>query len=317
MNILVVGGAGYIGSAAVKALLEANHEVTVLDNLDKGIRSLVDPQAKFIEGSLLNEKPLNNLFSENRFEAVMHFASLKAAGESMTHPEKYSENITSMINLLNAMSAHKVKKIIFSSSAAVYGTPQSLPLTEESPLNPENYYGFTKLVAEQLLDWYEKLKGIQYISLRYFNVAGDAGLNYIDPEANNIFPIIGEVLQGKRPALKIFGKDYETRDGTPVRDYIHVIDLVDAHLKALKLESSEIINLGSAQGYTVLELIKAFESVSKKTIPQEIAPRRSGDPAELYASNDKAKSLLGWEPKHDLNDMVESTIKAYEPSPQE
>ena len=218
MNILVVGGAGYIGSAAVKALLEANHEVTVLDNLDKGIRSLVDPQAKFIEGSLLNEKPLNNLFSENRFEAVMHFASLKAAGESMTHPEKYSENITSMINLLNAMSAHKVKKIIFSSSAAVYGTPQSLPLTEESPLNPENYYGFTKLVAEQLLDWYEKLKGIQYISLRYFNVAGDAGLNYIDPEANNIFPIIGEVLQGKRPALKIFGKDYETRDGTPVRD---------------------------------------------------------------------------------------------------
>jgi UDP-glucose 4-epimerase len=270
MNILVVGGAGYIGSAAVKSLIEGSHKVVVLDNLDKGLHELVDPKATFIEGSVLNTPLLEKVFSENQFDAVMHFASLKAAGESMTCPEKYSENITSMINLLNAMSKHNVKRIIFSSSAAVYGTPQSLPLTEKSPTNPENYYGFTKLLGEQLLEWYHQLKGINYVAFRYFNVAGDAGLNYKDPQASNIFPIIAEAISGKREVLKIFGNTYETKDGTCIRDYVHVLDIVDAHMKALNLETSEIINLGSAEGYTVLELIKAFEEASGKEIPQKL-----------------------------------------------
>ncbi|MBT3297558.1 UDP-glucose 4-epimerase GalE [archaeon] len=291
MNILVTGGAGYIGSAAVKKIIQEGHEVIVIDNLSKGKKELVDDKAKFYEGDLINLEFLKNVFSKHKFDAIMHFAGYKAAGESMINLEKYSQNITSMINLLDNMVQFNVKKIIFSSSAAVYGEPQYTPIDESHPLNPINYYGFTKLECERIIDWYSKQKGIVGICLRYFNVMGDAGLNYRDPDAQNIEPIIYEVLSGKREKLLIFGNDYETPDGTCVRDYIDIKDLVHAHTLALNLNSSDIINLGTGKGTSVLEFVKKYN------IPYEFSSKREGDPATLTASSKKAKRLLGWIPK--------------------
>ncbi len=232
MTILVTGGAGYIGSVAVKKLIERGFNVLVIDNLSKGKRELVDKEADFLKGDILDKSFLEEVFSKSKIEKIIHFAALKSAGESMNSPETYSQNIIGTINILNKMVEHKVKDIIFSSSAAVYGEPKREIIEEDHSTNPINFYGFTKLESERIIDWYAKLKDISYISLRYFNVAGDGGLNYIDPNAENIFPIIGEVISQKREKLQVFGNDYKTKDGSCIRDYIHVEDIVDAHMGA-------------------------------------------------------------------------------------
>ena len=308
MTILVTGGAGYIGSVAVKKLIERGFNVLVIDNLSKGKRELVDKEADFLKGDILDKSFLEEVFSKSKIEKIIHFAALKSAGESMNSPETYSQNIIGTINILNKMVEHKVKDIIFSSSAAVYGEPKREIIEEDHSTNPINFYGFTKLESERIIDWYAKLKDISYISLRYFNVAGDGGLNYIDPNAENIFPIIGEVISQKREKLQVFGNDYKTKDGSCIRDYIHVEDIVDAHIRALDLKGDHIINLGTSKGVSVLELINAFKEVSGKDIPYKITKRREGDPAILVASNKKAKELLSWEPKKEIKEMIESTI---------
>jgi UDP-glucose 4-epimerase len=309
-TILVTGGAGYIGSAAVKALISKGYNVIVVDNLTKGKKELVDKKATFYEIDLTNKEKLSTVFNE-KIDYVMHFASYKAVGESMKNPEKYSDNITGTINLLDLMVEHNIKKIIYSSSAAVYGIPIKVPINEDHPTDTINYYGYTKLTSEKIIDWYSTIHGINYISLRYFNIAGDFELNYIDPEAQNIFPIIMEVIFKKRDKLTIFGDDYDTRDGTCVRDYIDIHDLIDAHILALNINENQIINLGTSNGTSVKELVSAIIEVTGKDFPYEIGEKREGDPATLVASNKKAKEILNWEPKKDIKDMIKTTFDAY------
>ncbi len=309
VNVLVIGGAGYIGSVVSNKLV-GDHDVSVIDNLSKGVKSLLPGEVSFYEGDILDVEFLRKVFSKKNFDVVMHFAALKDAGESMRDLAKYSQNIIGTINILNVMVEFGVKKIVFSSSAAVYGEPGQKVISEDHLVNPVNFYGFTKLESERLIKWYHKQKGIDFVVLRYFNVAGDS-LGYIDPFASNIFPIICEVLSGKRKSLEVFGDDYDTRDGTCIRDYIHVSDLADAHIKALSVKDSCVVNLGSSKGYSVLELIKVFEKVSGKKISFEVVGRRHGDPASLIASNKKAEKVLGWVPVHDLESMAGSTWDAY------
>ncbi len=312
MKVLVTGGAGYIGSAVVRMLIEEGHEVTVIDNLSKGQQKLVDKKAVFIHCDLTDARLMERVFSVNPFDAVMHFSSYKAAGESMTNPVKYSDNIVGMINLLNCMVRSRIGKLIFSSSAAVYGEPVYTPIDEQHTLIPLNYYGFTKLACENIIDWYSRLRGITGICLRYFNVAGDCGLHYVDDDAQNVFPILMEVLKGRRDKFIVFGRDYDTPDGTCIRDYVDINDLARAHVLALQLGQSEKINLGTGIGISVMELLDMFSDVAGKRIGHEIGSRREGDPAKMTASFQKAKSLLGWEPKKDVKEMVKSTISAYE-----
>lgn len=307
-KILVTGGAGYIGSACVKDLCRQNFQVMVIDNLFKGRRELVEEKADFEKLDLLDRNKLFEYFEGKKIDAVIHFAAHKDAGASMKNAIQYSENLRMMINLLDAMAISKVYKIIFSSSAAIYGDPQNSPIDEAHTTEPINYYGFTKLACEGFLEWYRKIYGIDYVSLRYFNVAGDHGLNYLDPNAKNLFPIIRDVISGKSKELKIFGNDYETRDGTCVRDYIHLSDLVDAHLKALEFNGSGSFNLGTESGQTVLEVVAEFEKQIGKEISKKMVGRRKGDPAELIASSKKAEKELGWKSKRGLKEMVQSTL---------
>jgi UDP-glucose 4-epimerase len=309
MKILVTGGAGYIGSACVKDLCKKGHQVTVIDNLFKGKRELVDPKARFEKMDLLDRKKLLDFLGQEKFDSVIHFAAHKDAGASMQDAIQYSENIRMILNILDGMAENKIPQIVFSSSAAVYGDPEYLPMDEKHPVKPVNYYGETKLISEKLMDWYAQIYGIKYVALRYFNVAGDHGLNYIDPNAKNLFPIIQEVLDGKREKLEIYGDDYETRDGTGVRDYIHLSDLVEAHIKSLNLKSSEIINLGTGKGQSVLEVVTEFEKQSGREVKKVFQARCQGDPAEIFASSKKAKNVLGWHAKKGLKEMVESTLR--------
>ncbi len=310
-TILVTGGAGYIGSACVKALIDGGYSVIVVDNLSKGLKSLVDNNAKFYEADLTDKTGLGKVFG-NRIDAVIHIAAYKAVAESMKNPEKYSDNIRGTLNLLDMMAKHGVKKLIYSSTAAVYGMPESDLINESHPTCPINYYGFTKLASEQLIGWYSVLHGIEYVSLRYFNVAGDYGLGYLDPEPLNVLPIIMEVIKRKRDRFMIFGNDYETRDGTCIRDYIDVSDLIMAHLLALDISGNHIINLGTSTGVSVKELVDAAVEVTGKELPYEYGPKREGDPAVLVASNEKAMQVLGWKPEKDIRDMIRSTFRAYE-----
>lgn len=309
-RILVTGGAGYIGSAAVKVLIEKGYEVVVVDNLSKGLRRLVHKKAKFYKIDLANKKALEMVFS-NKIDAVIHFAAYKAVGESMTNAAKYSDNITGTINLLDLMVKYKVKRMIFSSSAAIYGIPRVKVVTELESPRPVNYYGFTKLECEKIIRWYSRIHGINYVILRYFNVAGDGGLNYVDPCAENIFPIIMEIITGKRKKLTIFGDNYPTRDGTCVRDYIDVSDLVEAHILALEKGHNQTINLGTSKGVTVKELVKAATKVTGHKIVFVIGGRREGDPPALIASNSRAKKVLRWKPIKSVKDMIKSTYDAY------
>jgi UDP-glucose 4-epimerase len=310
MQILVTGGAGYIGSVAVKQLLNKGYSVIVVDNLSKGLKELVDEKAKFYEVDLTDKENLEEIFLENQINAIMHFAGYKAVGESMTNPTKYSDNITGTINLLDLMVKYKIPKIIYSSSAAVYGESKEEIVTEESKTNPSSYYGLTKLICEDLIKWYSKLHNLNYILLRYFNVAGDGGLKYIDPEAQNVIPIIMEAVVGKRDKFIISGNDYDTPDGTGIRDYIDINDLIDAHILALDLDQNEIINLGTNKGVSVKELVDSTIQIAGN-FNYEFGERRPGDCATLIASNEKAKNLLNWQPQKTIQEMIKSTYEAY------
>lgn len=316
MKILVTGGAGYIGSATVARLCDLGHTVSVFDNLDKGLRNLVDSRAQFVEVSTLDLKALstalmNDVRDTGKVDAIIHFAARKDAGESMIRPELYTENITGLANVLECAHGAGIKKIVFSSSAAVYGDVSDGVIDETAPCAPTNYYGYTKLAGEHMLSWYSKLGYIDYVALRYFNVAGDAGLHYVDPNAKNIFNIVGDVLTGKREVFSVYGDDYSTPDGTGVRDYVHVSDLVEGHIQALAVEGSHVINLGTSNGYSVKEIVSEFERVTGREIPKKVVARRQGDVAKLIASNKKAQEILGWSAKQTLADMVESTVAAY------
>lgn len=305
MKILVIGGAGYIGSHVARTLLDNRHQVTVFDNLSSGTKENLFPEAEFCRGDILNPDELSKVM-ENGFDGIVHLAAFKAAGESMVHPEKYSiNNITGTINILNALCGAKIPLFLFSGSAAIYGNPQYLPIDEDHPTEPENYYGFTKLEIERFLFWYGKLKGIRYAVLRYFNAAGydpEGRVTGLEKNPANLLPVILEVAAGKRKLLQVFGNDYPTKDGTGIRDYIHVTDLAEAHLLALEYIQSKgtdlTVNLGSEEGYSVLEMLETAREITGKPIPAEISPRREGDPAKLVASAGRAKQTLGWEAKY-------------------
>lgn len=319
MNVLVIGGAGYIGSHVVKELNKQGHKVTVFDNLSSGLRQNLFKQNGFIHGDILIKEQLDRAFAQG-FDAFIHLAAFKAAGESMVSPEKYSvNNITGTLNIINSTVEHGCKRMVFSSSAAVFGEPQYLPIDEAHPKNPENYYGFTKLKIEEFMAWYEKLRGLRFAALRYFNAAGydvDGEIYGLEQNPANLLPIIMEVACGMREKMKIFGNDYDTRDGTCVRDYIHVSDLAVAHVKALeyiaKNDKSLTVNLGSEKGTTVTEMVEAARRITGKPIPADYAERRPGDPASLVASAKYAADVLGWKAQHsDVDTLLETTYKAY------
>lgn len=319
MKVLVIGGAGYIGSHVVKELMAKNHEVTVFDNLSSGLIQNLFKKNEFIAGDILHPEDLDKAFARG-FDAFIHLAAFKAAGESMIFPEKYSiNNINGTLNILNAAVAHNCLNMVFSSSAATFGEPQYLPIDENHPKNPENYYGFTKLKIEEFMGWYDKLKNLKFAALRYFNAAGydPEGVIYgLERNPANLLPVMMEVACGKRGKLKVFGRDYDTRDGTCIRDYIHVTDLASAHVLALeyiaKNKKSLTLNLGTGKGITVTEMLEATRRITGKEIPAEYVGRRAGDPAQLTASSKLAKEVLGWEPKYsDVDTLIKSTYDAY------
>lgn len=319
MKIFVIGGAGYIGHHVVRELLDNNHEVTVFDNISSGRRENVFNEATLIEGDILYISALEKAMSTG-FDAIIHLAALKAAGESMTEPEKYSvNNITGTINILNAASKFDIKKFIFSSTAAVYGSPQYLPIDENHPTEPENYYGFTKLEIERILKWYDELKGIKYAALRYFNAAGydDKGrCRGLEKAPANLLPVVMEAAAGMRESVGVFGTDYETRDGTGLRDYIHVSDLATGHLKALEYitekNESLTVNLGSESGITVKEMIDKAKEITKVDIKVNEQGRRAGDPATVLATSKKANEILNWKAeKSDVDTLIRSTWEIY------
>jgi UDP-glucose 4-epimerase len=303
MRILVTGGAGYIGSIVTDHLLRAGHTVTVLDNLVMGWRESVPPAAKFVQGDVGDEVELDMLFTDHRFDAVMHFAAYIEAGESVKVPEKYFDNNSlRALALLRMMLKHNVMRFVFSSTAAVYGEPQTVPIPEDHPLAPTNAYGESKLIVEQMLAWLHRAHGFRYASLRYFNAAGAMpGRGEAHRSESHLIPLILQVPLGQREFISIFGTDYPTKDGTCVRDYIHIDDLASAHMLALHgLDTHEtlICNLGSGSGFTVREIIDIARKVTAHPIPVRELPRRAGDPAVLIASSEKAQRLLGWKPQH-------------------
>lgn len=308
-NILVMGGAGYIGSHTVKYLLDKNYPVIVADNLVYGHRRAVDPRATFVQVDLADEAALERLFATHEIEAVVHFAAFTYVGESVQDPQKYYfNNVVGTLHLLKAMLAHGTKKIVFSSSCATYGEPQYMPMDEKHPQAPINPYGQSKWMVEQIFESYRKAYGLQYIALRYFNAAGaakDASLGEDHCPETHLIPLVLKALKNGSPAIRIFGTDYDTPDGTCIRDYIHVEDLAKAHYLALEKlpEYSGCINLGTGKGTSVKEIIRLAEKVSGRECPVVLAPRREGDPARLVAANQKARQLLGWEP--DYTEMEE------------
>ncbi|MHB2154566.1 UDP-glucose 4-epimerase GalE [Calditrichota bacterium GD2] len=318
-RILVTGGAGYIGSHLVHDLIEAGHQVVVLDNLSLGRKENLPPQAQLIVGDIHNESDLEQAFSQP-VEVVFHFAAWKAAGESMTNPTKYAQNnICGSLQLIDACVKRQVRYFVFSSSAAVYGDPQYLPVDEKHPTQPVNYYGYTKLAIEENLRWYSQLKGLYYAALRYFNATGyDIKGRVKGREKNpaNLSPVVMETLAGERPVMQVFGNDYPTPDGTGVRDYIHVNDLASAHILAMEylLQNNKnlTVNLGTGRGHSVLEVIHAAEEVTGKKVNYQIVDRRPGDPPELVASCDLAYELLGWKAQYsDLKTIFKSMMPVY------
>ncbi len=312
MKVFVTGGAGYIGSACSEYLLDKGHEVVVFDSLVTGHLDAVDPRAKFVKGDLGDREALIKLVAEGSFDAVMHFAAFSLVGESMQNPGKYfKNNLANAINLADAAIAGKVKSFVFSSTAATFGQPKSVPIKESSPQKPINPYGESKLCFEKALDWYSKIHGMKYAALRYFNAAGATGkFGEMHSPETHLIPIILQVAQGKRDKIMIYGDDYDTPDGTCIRDYIHILDLAQAHEKALYAPKSGRYNLGSGCGFSVKQIIDAARAVTGHPIPAEVAPRRAGDPARLIACSDLARKKLGWEPKfEDPKVIIESVWK--------
>ncbi|MEM7181969.1 MAG: UDP-glucose 4-epimerase GalE [Spirochaetota bacterium] len=319
MKVLVTGGAGYIGSHVVHELNKNGYQVLVVDTLEKGDEANLFSTNEFLQGDIGEDSILEKAFAFAP-EAVFHFAAWKGAGESMQLPEKYSlNNLNGTMKLISKMSQESCRFMIFSSSAAVYGTPNYLPLDENHTLQPINYYGYTKLSVEENLKWYEQLKGMRYAALRYFNAAGydpEGKVTGLEKTPANLLPIIMEAAAGIREGFQLFGDDYETPDGTCIRDYIHVTDLARAHVLSMKYimeqNSSLIVNLGSENGYSVKEIIDAAEKVIGNKIPHSVIGRRAGDPAELRASSAKARELLRWTPEYsDAETIVRTTWEVY------
>lgn len=320
MQSLVIGGAGYIGSHIVYELCDQGHEVVVLDNLSTGQKINIDPRARFEYGDILHNNELEETLKKYEFDTVFHFAALKAAGESMEQPEKYAEhNLNGTINLLNAAARHGIRNVVFSSSAAVYGEPQYLPVDEGHPVSPVNFYGYTKLSIEQTLEWYSSLRGIRFAALRYFNAAGydiKGRITGLEQNPANLLPIVMETASGRRNGMQVFGDDYPTEDGSCIRDYIHVSDLATAHVKAMEYLEQEdenlTLNLATGKGYSVFEVLRQAEAVTGRQIPCEITGRREGDPAKLVATSNRALEKIGWQAEHsELEVILESMWEVY------
>ncbi len=313
MAILVLGGAGYIGSHTVYELIDAGRDVVIADNLETGHIEAVHPKAKFYQGDIRNREFIDSVFESEQIDGVIHFAANSLVGESMTNPLKYYDNnLCGTKVLLESMVAHGIDKIVFSSTAATYGEPECVPILETDKTEPTNCYGETKLSMEKMFKWVGKAHGLRFVSLRYFNACG-AHVSGKIGEAHNpeshLIPLILQVPNGQRDFISIFGDDYDTKDGTCIRDYIHVTDLAQAHILAMNYlmngGESNIFNLGNGVGFTVKEVIDTARKVTGHPIPAKITPRRAGDPAQLIASSEKAKNVLGWHPEHaDLEEII-------------
>lgn len=324
MAILVLGGAGYIGSHTVRRLLDKGEDVVIIDNLETGHRDAIDKRARFYEGDIRERAFLDDVLNKEDIEAVIHFAANSLVGESMKDPLKYYDNnLNGTKVLLTALRDHGVDKIVFSSTAATYGEPENIPIKETDPTVPKNPYGETKLAMEKMFKWTDAAHNIRYVSLRYFNAAGADESGEIGEDHNpetHLIPLILQVPLGKRETVSIYGDDYDTPDGTCIRDYIHVDDLADAHIRAVDYlrqgNPSDIFNLGTGTGTSVKEVIDAAREVTGHPIPVTITPRREGDPARLTASNQKAKEILGWDPqKEDVREIVSSAWKWHNSHP--
>ncbi len=323
MNLLVLGGAGYIGSHFVKLSLSLGHKVFVVDNLLTGHAKSLPKEAVFFHGDIRNKEFLSQVFAGNEIDVCIHFAASSLVGESMSNPVKYFDNnIYGTISLLEIMAKHGVKKIIFSSSAATYGAHDVMPITEEYETKPTNPYGETKLIMEKMMKWADEAYGIKYVSLRYFNVAGAASDASIGEDHNpetHLIPIVLQVPLGKRDYITIFGNDYNTFDGKCIRDYIHVEDLAQAHILAMKYlletESSNIFNLGTETGYSNLQIVEAARRVTRHKIPMKLGKRRLGDPDKLVATYKKAEKYLGWKPTKNIDEIIASAWKFHQSHP--
>jgi len=323
MSVLVLGGAGYIGSHTVDRLVDQGQDVVVVDSLVTGHRAAVNDKAKFYQGDLADQDFMRKVFTENpEIDAVIHFAAYSLVAESMKKPLKYFDNNTAgMIKLLEVMNEFDIKNIVFSSTAATYGIPEKMPIMESDPQDPINPYGESKLMMEKIMRWADEAYGTKFVALRYFNVAGakpDGSIGEDHCPETHLIPIVLQVAQGKRDKLQIFGDDYNTPDGTNVRDYVHPFDLADAHILAVdylrKGNESNAFNLGSSTGFSNLEIVEAARKVTGKEIPAEIAPRRGGDPDSLIASSDKAREILGWKPQFDNIERIIETAWAWHSS---
>lgn len=305
MSTLVLGGAGYIGSHAVYQLIDEGYDTVVVDNLQTGHKGAIHPKARFYQGDIRDKDFLREVFAKEKVDAVLHFAAYSLVGESMEKPlEYFRNNVYGTQVLLEVMNEFNVKHIVFSSTAATYGEQDQTPITEEMQTNPTNAYGETKLTMEKLMKWCDTAYGMNYVSLRYFNVAGARSTGEIGEDHHpetHLIPVVLQVALGQRESISIFGDDYPTEDGTCIRDYIHVEDLIDAHILALKYlqngGESNIFNLGSSKGFSVKEIVEAARAVTGHELPANIAPKRVGDPSTLIASSEKAGRILGWRPK--------------------
>lgn len=323
MNILVTGGAGYIGSHAVRALREKGHGVVVVDNLVKGHKAAVG-DAKLYVGNIGDEAFMDGVFAENKIDGVMHFAAFSLVGESMTQPyEYYNNNVCESMHLFNSMVRNGVKNIVFSSTAATFGEPEEIPISETTPQNPINTYGETKLAMEKMLKWFGVAYGLNSVCLRYFNVAGAHPSGEIGEDhkpETHLIPIVLQVANGKREKLSVFGGDYPTKDGSCIRDYIHVTDLADAHILAmeymLRNNCSDAFNLGSGGGYSNFEILETAKRVTGRAIPSSVEPRRAGDPPVLIATSEKAERVLGWKRNFGIEDIIATAWKWHEGHPE-
>jgi UDP-glucose 4-epimerase len=318
MKIFVVGGAGYIGSVCAELLLNEGHEVTIFDNLTEGHRRAVDSRASFIQGELTERAQIQAALSSTRPDGVMHFAANALVGESMRNPSKYfRNNVCNGLNLLDAMVTTGVRRIVFSSTCAIFGLPERLPIDETTPASPINPYGESKLAFEKVLRWYDQIHGLKFVSLRYFNAAG-ATQNFGEDhrQETHLIPNVLKVALGQKPNVEIYGTDYETPDGTCIRDYIHIVDLARAHILALGATNSALYNLGTGGGSSVREVISACGKITGRNIATIEKPRRPGDPPRLIASSGKIKNELGWQPQfQSLEAIVESAWKWHEKFP--
>ena len=318
MKIFVVGGAGYIGSVCAELLLNEGHEVTIFDNLTEGHRQAVDSRASFIQGELTERAQIQDALSSTRPDAVMHFAANALVGESMRNPSKYfRNNVCNGLNLLDAMVTTGVRRIVFSSTCAIFGLPERLPIDETTPASPINPYGESKLAFEKVLRWYDQIHGLKFVSLRYFNAAG-ATQNFGEDhrQETHLIPNVLKVALGQNPNVEIYGTNYETPDGTCIRDYIHIVDLARAHILALGATNSALYNLGTGGGSSVREVIAACGKITGRNVATIEKPRRPGDPPRLIASSEKIKNELGWQPRfQSVEAIVESAWKWHEKFP--